>query len=153
MYGDLAMFLPDCVLAQTDRMSMAASQEVRVPILDHELVQFAATVPDRYKVRGRATKVLVREAMKDLLPAEVLNKPKSGFTTPVPIWIRSELREYVRDVLSPAAVSRVGIFQPPMVRQLLDEHERGQADHGRRIWALLNFVLWHKQARPQQVPR
>jgi asparagine synthase (glutamine-hydrolysing) len=147
MYGDLAMFLPDCVLAQTDRMSMAASQEVRVPILDHELVEFAATVPDKYKIRGRQTKLLVREAMKDLLPNEVLNKRKTGFTTPVPVWIRGQLRDYVQDILSPSAVADVGFLRDSCVRQLLQEHQAGQADHGRRIWSLVNFVLWHRQCR------
>ena len=144
MYSDLAMFLPDCVLTQTDRMSMAASQEVRVPLLDHELVEFAATVPDKYKLAGSQTKILLREAMKGWLPQSVLSKPKTGFTTPIPIWIRRELKDYVMDILSPAALAGTGIFEPTYVQRLLDEHNSSRADHGRRIWSLVNFMLWYK---------
>ena len=143
MYCDLAVFLPDSILTQTDRMSMATSQEVRVPILDHELVEFAATVPDRYKIRRGRTKILVREAMKDWLPPAVLRKPKTGFTTPIPIWIRNELKEYVTDILSPSAVARTGILNAAYVQRLLDEHLGAKADHARRIWSLVNFMLWY----------
>jgi len=143
MYVDLSMFLPDCVLTQTDRMSMAASQEVRVPILDHELIEFAATVPDACKARGRKTKILIRRALRDWLPPGVLNKRKTGFTTPVPIWLRGELKGFVHDVLSPEAVRRTGILEPACVGRLLAEHDGRQADHGRRIWAMVSFMLWH----------
>ena len=143
MYVDLSMFLPDCVLTCTDRMSMAASQEVRVPMLDHEMVEFAATVPDRYKASGGRTKILVRKALEDWLPEEVLNKPKTGFTTPIPMWIRGRLKDYVEDVLAPSALRRTGIINDDYVRRLLSEHISGKADHGRRIWSLVNFVLWH----------
>jgi len=147
MYVDLSMFLPDCVLTQTDRMSMAVSQEVRVPILDHELVEFAATVPDRYKLRRGQTKRLVRHALSDWLPKGVLDRPKTGFTTPVPIWIRDQLRQFVMDVLSPAALRRTGLIEPSCVGRLIDEHVSGRADHARRIWSLVHFVLWHEGRR------
>ena len=147
MYVDLSMFLPDCVLTQTDRMSMAVSQEVRVPILDHELVEFAAGVPDRYKLRRGQTKRLVRHALVDWLPEGVINRPKTGFTTPAPVWIRGPLKQYVTDVLSPAAIGRTGLINPPYVKRLLDEHIAGRADHARRIWSLVHFVLWH-EGRP-----
>lgn len=140
---DLAMFLPDSILTQTDRMSMAVSQEVRVPLLDHEMVEFAAGVPDRYKCRGRRTKILVREATRRMLPDAVVNKPKTGFTTPVPVWLRGPLRDYVRDVLAPAAVGATGILRPAEVTRLVEEHESGRADHARRIWSLVSFMLWH----------
>lgn len=152
MYCDLTVFLTDSVLTQTDRMSMAVSQEVRVPILDHKMVEFAATVPDCYKINKGRTKFLIREALKDWLPASVINKPKTGFTTPVPIWLRNELKDYVCDILSPAAIARAGILNPGYVQRLLDEHMRHRADHARRIWALVNFMLWHNNnicAAPQ----
>ena len=153
MYVDLSMFLPDCVLNQTDRMSMAISQEVRVPILDHELVEFAAAVPDEYKLHHGHTKRLVRYALKDWLPEGVLRKPKTGFTTPVPIWIRNELKEFVQDILSPAAIERTGMLNADYVEALLEEHITGRADHSRRIWSLVHFVLWHDSCyRRQQVP-
>ncbi|NLW87232.1 MAG: asparagine synthase (glutamine-hydrolyzing) [Planctomycetes bacterium] len=149
MYCDLSMFLPDCVLTQTDRMSMAASQEVRVPILDHELIEFAAGVPDRYKIRGGQTKLLIRHALKDLLPKAVLNKPKTGFSTPIPRWMRGPLRDYVQDVLSHSAIKDTGIINPMYVRELLEEHVSCQADHSRRLWSLVSFVLWHEnRSRP-----
>ena len=147
MYYDLTVFLTDCVLTQTDRMSMAVSQEVRVPILDHEMIEFAASVPDRYKVRRGRTKLLVREAMKGWLPERVLEKPKSGFTTPVPVWLRNELRDFVTDTLSEDAIRRTGVLRYPPVKRLLDEHFERRADHARRIWAVVNYVLWNDTRR------
>lgn len=143
MHLDLSMFLPDSVLTQTDRMSMAVSQEVRVPILDHEMVEFSATVPDQFKIHLGRTKILIRHALTDWLPPQVAGKRKTGFTTPIPIWIRNELAEYVGDILSPAAVRRTGILRPDYVQQLLAEHNSGRADHARRIWAAVHFMLWH----------
>ena len=144
MYLDLRMFLVDSILTQTDRMSMATSQEVRVPILDHELVEFAATVPDRYKVAKGKMKILVREAVKPWLPESVMNKPKTGFTTPIPIWIRGELKEYVMDILSHDSLKRTGLLNPHYVHKLLAEHMESRADHARRIWSLVSFMLWHE---------
>jgi len=144
MYCDLSVFLPDCVLMQTDRMSMAVSQEVRVPILDHEMVEFAATVPDRYKIHGGRTKILARHALKPWLPEQVINKPKTGFTTPIPIWIRNELKEYVADILAPSALERTGLFNSACVQRLLDQHNAAKADHARRIWSLVSFMLWYE---------
>lgn len=146
-YLDLAMFLPDSVLTQTDRMSMAVGQEVRVPMLDHEMVAFSTTVPGRYKSHRGGSKILVRHALKDWLPPEVTHKKKTGFTTPIPIWIRNELKDYVLDTLSPDRLASVGIFNLPQVARLLDEHMRRKADHGRRIWALVSFMLWHDACR------
>ena len=77
----------------------------------------------------------------------MLHKPKTGFTTPIPIWIRGELRDYVRDVLSPGALAATGIFEPGCVEQLLREHMEGRADHGRRIWSLVNFMLWYDSVK------
>ena len=145
MYVDLAMFLPDCVLTCTDRMSMAASQEVRVPVLDHEIVEFAAGVPDACKIRRGRTKVLLRHALKDWLPKGVLQKPKAGFTTPMATWIRRELKEYVADTLAPAALRRTGILNERCVHRLIEEHNAARADHARRIWAVVQFMLWHEQ--------
>jgi len=145
LYVDQSMFLPDCVLTCTDRMGMAAGQEVRVPILDHEIVEFAATVPDAHKCRRGRTKILLRHALKDWLPAEVLRKPKTGFTAPVPIWLRGPLRGFVRDVLAPDALRRTGMINPACVERLLGEHESARADHARRIWALVDFMLWYER--------
>ncbi len=145
MHVDLSMFLPDCILTQTDRMSMAVSQEVRVPILDHEMVEFAATVPDRYKAHRGRTKILLRHALQNRLPEGVLNKPKTGFTTPIPVWIRGELKEFVLDTLSPAALKRTGLFNAKFVEKIIDEHLAGQNDHARRIWSLVSFMLWYEK--------
>jgi asparagine synthase (glutamine-hydrolysing) len=150
-YLDLAMFLPDSVLTQTDRMSMAASQEVRVPILDHDMIEFAATVPHQYKCRWGRTKILVRKALEQRLPREVLHKGKTGFTTPIADWLRHELREFVCDALTEHRLKETGIINAAYVNELLKEHFSKTANHSRRIWSVVSFMLWWNLATPTSV--
>jgi asparagine synthase (glutamine-hydrolysing) len=144
LYVDTKLWLPDDLLARGDKMSMAASLEARVPLLDHRLVEFAATLPPSLKVKGLARKYLLRKVASDFLPEPILTRPKKGFPIPMGSWLRGEAREFCRDLLAPGTLERRGLFSPPAVARLLDEHESRAADHGAVLWALLSVELWHR---------
>ena len=144
-YVDLKSFLPDNLLQYTDRMSMAHSLEVRVPFCDHRLVEFLAAIPFGMKVRGLTTKVLLKRAVGDLLPPEVVDRRKLGFNPPMGIWLNRELRAMVDARLDPARLGRQGIFDPAFVRGLLDAHRAGRRDLSLHLWALVVFQEWMEQ--------
>jgi len=144
LYVDTTLYLPDVLLARGDKTSMAASLEARVPLLDHRLVEFAATLPPGLKVKGLARKYLLKKVARSLLPATVIDRKKQGFPTPISLWFRKEARSFLRDTLSPAAIAGRGLFNPQYVQQLLDEHDRGRADHGHIFWALIHVELWYR---------
>jgi len=144
LYVDTKLWLPDDLLARGDKMSMAASLEARVPLLDHRLVEFAAQLPAGLKVRGLSRKYLLRKVAREWLPEPVLRRPKQGFPMPMGRWLRGGARELCRDLLSPAVVRRRGIFSPAAVARMLDEHESEAADHGPALWALLSVELWQQ---------
>jgi len=144
LFADLKLYLPGDLLTLTDRMSMAHALEVRVPYLDHRLLEYAATIPPRLKLKGMERKYLLKRAVADLLPAAVLDRRKMGFSVPLTVWFRAELRSFVEDVLAESAVREVGVFHYPAVRRLLDEHFTLRANHDNQIWALLTFMLWHR---------
>jgi asparagine synthase (glutamine-hydrolysing) len=144
LYADIKSYLHELLMKQ-DQMSMAASIESRVPFLDHKLVEFTARLPERMKLRGLTTKYILRESMKGRLPDAILNRPKFGFPVPVGSWFRGAYRSVLDDyLLSERARSR-GHFDPVFVRQLVDEHQVGTADHSERLWSLVNFEMWMRQ--------
>ena len=140
---DLKTYLHELLMKQ-DQMSMAASIESRVPFLDHKLVEFAAGLPVKMKMRGLTTKYILRRAMRDRLPKEILTRKKMGFPVPVGAWLRGKF-SYILDeyVLSPRALER-GIFNPDFVRNLVHRHRAGE-QHDERLWALINFEIWQRQ--------
>jgi asparagine synthase (glutamine-hydrolysing) len=143
LYVDLFTYLHELLMKQ-DQMSMAASIESRVPFLDHPLVEFTATLPERLKVRGRTTKYILREAMRDYLPPEILSRSKMGFPVPIGRWFRDGYRRVVDEfVLGERATSRE-LFDTGYVRQLVNEHTSGHRDHAERLWALVNVEIWHR---------
>jgi asparagine synthase (glutamine-hydrolysing) len=144
LYVDTRLWLPDDLLARGDKTSMAASLEARVPFLDHELVEFAASLPPDLKLRRLARKYLLKKVSAPLLPPEILQRPKKGFPTPMSLWFRGELQDFVRDTLSPATIRRRGLFDSAYVERLLAEHTAGFADHGSQIWSLVCVELWHE---------
>jgi asparagine synthase (glutamine-hydrolysing) len=127
-----------------DQMSMATSVESRVPFLDHELVEFAARLPDEWKLSGLTTKRVLREAMKGLLPDAILNRPKMGFPVPFSAWTRGSWNQVVRDVLLDRRSRERGIIEPAAVDRLLRDHATSAIDAGDRIWSLLNLELWYR---------
>jgi asparagine synthase (glutamine-hydrolysing) len=141
---DLALWLPDDLLMKMDKMSMAASIEGRVPLLDHPLVEWAARLPARLKVRGLEGKHLLRRLARRRLPAAIIDRPKVGFTVPLSPWFRGPLREFMADtLLSPTALGR-GYFRPDVLRGYVDDHVSGRRDRARELWTLLTVELWHR---------
>ncbi len=142
---DIHGYLAGDLLPMTDRMSMAHSLEVRVPFLDHELLEFAASIPPELKIHSLTTKYILRKVAKNLLPGEILRGQKRGFSIPLAFWLRGELKHYVETVLSSERIDQMGYFNSHKVSQLLEEHFSSRANHENKIWALLVFCLWHEQ--------
>jgi asparagine synthase (glutamine-hydrolysing) len=142
LFLETVHFLADHNLNYTDRAGMAVGVEVRVPLLDLDLVKFAATVPSSMKQAGRIGKPLFKKAMEPYLPHDVIYRPKTGFGAPLRRWLRTELRDLVGDTLSPAAIRRRGFFEPVAVAKLIDQDRRGMIDGSYTIFALLSFELW-----------
>ncbi len=143
LYADVKTYLVELLMKQ-DQMSMAASLESRVPFLDHELVEFAARLPDEWKLSGLTTKRVLREAMKGLLPPAILNRPKMGFPVPFSPWIRGAWNQVVRDVLLDRRSRERGLIDPAAVDRLLRDHSTSAVDAGDAIWSLLNLELWYR---------
>jgi asparagine synthase (glutamine-hydrolysing) len=139
---DVKSFLADDILFKTDRASMAASLEARVPYLDHELVEYAFRIPDAYKLRGLVGKWILRRAFRGRIPERVLRRRKSGFSVPISSWLRAGLSPLAHDLLAPARLRRQGIFDPEPVGRLLDDHQALRGDHGRILWGLVMFQAW-----------
>jgi asparagine synthase (glutamine-hydrolysing) len=136
--------LPDDLLLLTDKMSMAVSLECRVPLLDHELVEMAATIPGELKVKGGRLKHLMKAALTPTLPDDILNRAKRGFGTPMGAWLKKELLPVVRELLSPAVVQRRGLFNPAAVSALVADHESNRSDGTDALLALLNLEVWSR---------
>ena len=131
---------------------MAHSLEARSPLLDHELMQLAASLPPDMKVRGTEKKVGLRAAMRGTLPDEIVDGRKQGFEVPLAEWLRGDLRELLRDVLLGAPATERGYFREARVRRLVDDHLAGRRDHARGLWTLLVFELWHQRAATRPKP-
>jgi len=142
---DASTYLPGDLIPKIDIATMAYALEARSPLLDHELMEFAASIPAAFKVRGRQKKWILREALREWLPDEILDRPKQGFTPPVSRWFRGELREHLREVLLDRGCLDRGYFRPDAIRQLLDRHERGADGVAKQLWALYVLELWHRE--------
>ena len=145
LYTDIKTTLVSEMLTKVDRMTMAHGLEARVPFLDHHLVEWAFTVPSRYKLRDREGKLLVKKAMEAHLPAEILYRPKQGFNVPMKLWMRTELRDFVCDTLASARFRGRGLYRAKSVTALLDNHFSGRMDVSNKIFALLMLELWHRK--------
>jgi asparagine synthase (glutamine-hydrolysing) len=143
LYSDIKTYLVELLMKQ-DQMSMAASIESRVPFLDHKLVEFAARLPDEWKLSGWTTKRILRQAMKGVLPKEILERPKMGFPVPFSDWTRRAWNSVARDVLLDRRARDRGIVDSAAVERLLDAHAAGRTRGGDRIWSLLNLELWFR---------
>jgi asparagine synthase (glutamine-hydrolysing) len=144
-YVDLKTYLADDILTKVDRMSMAASIEARVPLLDYHIVEFALNLPAPMKLQGTRTKSILRQAVKDLVPKTVLEKPKEGFSVPMKHWLRSSLKPMMLDLLSKAALKKHDYFDHRVVASWIQEHLECRANHSHRLWALMVFEMWHQQ--------
>jgi asparagine synthase (glutamine-hydrolysing) len=146
LYLDTKIFMASLNLTYNDKMSMASSVEVRVPLLDRELAEFVAwNVPPRLKLNGMiqpTTKYIFRKAMEDVLPKEVLQHPKAGFAAPIDYWLANDLKPMVDDLLSESTLRKRNLFEPAVVRGYVEEHRQGTQDWSMQIWQFLTLELW-----------
>jgi asparagine synthase (glutamine-hydrolysing) len=140
-YMDIKNYLPNDILTKVDRMSMAHSIEAREPLLDHKLVEFAATIPPELKLKGKTTKYIFKKAMEGILPNEILYRPKRGFAIPLGRWFRGQLGLYVRDLLLSRKSIERGIFRKSYIERLIEMNDRGRS-LDLHLWTLITFELW-----------
>jgi len=141
----LGRYLADDILVKADRASMAASLELRAPFLDTHVVEFAARLPWRLKLSLTRTKVLLKRALRGIVPDEILRRPKKGFGIPVAAWIRGPLRPLFEELYSDAELRRAGLFEPRAAQAMLQRHLRGEADLRKPLWTLAMFQLWQRK--------
>jgi asparagine synthase (glutamine-hydrolysing) len=135
-------YLPEDILAVTDRMSMLHALEVRVPFLDHKLLEFCATIPPEMKMRWFTKKYLLKKATRSMLPKEVINHRKQGFVGPMTQWLKTDLKGYVQETLTRKNLDRHGYLNFETVKRVLDEHFSGKQIHDTLIWSMLVFQKW-----------
>jgi len=153
---DLRYSLPDGILYKVDRMSMAHAVEVRPPFLDDRIVDFAARLPQHFKIAGRDTKLVLRRLMRGKLPESVLNRPKVGFDIPIHEWFRGPLRQLLLDTLNEEALNSTRLFHAPAIHKLIGEHLERRANWGYHLWGLMTLMLWMKRWKievPDAAPR
>jgi asparagine synthase (glutamine-hydrolysing) len=144
LYADTKAYLPNDILVKVDRMAMAHSLEVRSPLLDHKVMEFAATVPSDLKFRGWTSKYLLKRYVEQRVPPSAVHRPKMGFAIPVAAWLRGELRPIAEDLLLSSRATARGYFAPGRVRTLWDAHQQGARNHAHHLWALMMLELWHR---------
>jgi len=145
LLADLMTYLPNDLLVKVDIATMAVSLEARSPFLDHHVIEFAASLPEKFKLRGLTTKYLLKKVLRKLLPSENLDRRKMGFGVPIGHWFRGKMQPFLREVvLSEKALNR-GLFKPEIVRQLVDQHTEGKRDYSHQLWTLLMLELWFQK--------
>jgi asparagine synthase (glutamine-hydrolysing) len=142
---DAGGYLVDDLITKIDIATMAHGLEARSPFLDHQLMEFAATIPAELKVRGTQKKWILRQALRPWLPADILDRHKQGFSVPLASWLRGELRGWTRAILLDPATRSRGYFKPTAIARLLDRHDRGADGDAKRIYALVMLELWHRE--------
>jgi len=145
LYVDFKTWLANDILVKVDRMSMACSLEVRSPLLDHKIVEFAASLPPQLKFRGSISKYLLKRHVAARLPAASVHRPKQGFELPLAAWLRGDLREMARDLLFSTQAAGRGYVRPEAVKRIWDAHQSGYRNQSSQLWALLVLELWHRQ--------
>jgi len=145
MRVDQKTYLPDAMLTKVDRASMANSLEVRVPLLDHRVVEFSAALPEFYKYRNGTGKYLLKKLLAKYLPAELFERPKMGFGIPIERWLRVELKDLLLEYLSTERLKREGFFNADLVEKKVREHLSGRTNHQYRLWSLLMWQMWRER--------
>ena len=145
LLADMYYYLPGDLLTLTDRVSMQHSLEVRVPFLDHPLVELMARVPARYKASGWTKKRLLKRAFHSLLPGEILHRTKMGFSVPLALWLRTDLCSTMKDILAPSELKNISYLNVSEVESIMTAHLAGEANHETKLWALINLVCWHRE--------
>ena len=148
-YAYCRQYLLDYILVKVDRCTMMHSLEARAPFLDKDVAEFAARLPVEFKLRGLKRKYLLKKALADVLPPEILTRNKRGFLIPVARWLRDKLKPLVEDLLGETYLRRQGLFDPRGVRALVDEHDSGRVDRRKELWTLLVLQLWLEHNKPR----
>jgi asparagine synthase (glutamine-hydrolysing) len=146
-YLDTITYLPDDILAKVDRASMAVALEVRVPLLDHRLVEMSWRLPHRFKLRRGTSKWLLRQIAYKHVPKELLERPKMGFGVPIDQWLRGPLKNWAADLLGPAALRQVGLLKPEPIAEKWAEHQAGARNWQQFLWNVLMFQAWHPNSK------
>ncbi len=144
-YVDTKTYLADDILTKVDRMSMAVSLEVRAPLLDHKLVEFVAAIPANLKLRGIVSKYIFKESIKKLLPEEILNRKKMGFSIPLGDWLKKDIKKMAKETLFNSISQHRGYFNFEYVQKMWRQHQNGVSDFTNNLWALLLFEMWHQK--------
>ena len=147
LYTDIKTYLPDDILVKVDRMSMAHSLEVRAPFLDYRIIEFAASLPDDFKIKGEQKKVLLKQAFSRLLPEHILQRKKHGFSVPLASWFRADIRSFAETALLQSPPLE-GFFDVGFIRKLWDDHQCLKRDNSTVLWSLLMFSLWQREYLP-----
>ncbi len=145
MRVDQKTYLPDAMLTKVDRVSMANSLEIRVPLLDHRVVEFTAGLPERYKHRNGTGKYLLKKLLARYLPVNLFERPKMGFGVPIDHWLRFELKDLLLDYLSAERIKREGLFNSNFIEKKIKEHLSGQVNHQYRLWSLVMWEMWRER--------
>jgi len=145
LLADIMTYLPNDLLVKVDIATMANSLEARSPFLDHHVIEFAASLPEKYKLRGLTTKYLLKQMLRKLLPAENLDRRKMGFGVPISHWFRGKLQPFLRETLLAEASLKRGLFKPEAVKRLVELHTRGERDYSSQLWTLLMLELWFQR--------
>ena len=144
MYIDFKTFLQDDPLQKTDKMSMANSLEVRVPLLDNAIIDFSRKVPHDKKIKGFQTKYLLRKALAKCQPTEIAFGKKRGFTPPMALWLKNGLKDYMFSVLSRDSLLSVNFLNYNHITKIIDDHLNSKAENSRLIWALIVLINWYR---------
>ena len=142
MLMDLLTYLPDDILTKVDRAAMGVSLETRVPMLDHNVVEFALRLPQKYKLRNNQTKWLLREVLYRNVPQELIERPKAGFAIPIGLWLRTNLKDWADDLLDEVTMNSHGFFNAAKVRERWHQHQSGSHNWEHFLWNILMFQSW-----------
>jgi asparagine synthase (glutamine-hydrolysing) len=142
---DQGTYLVDDLLTKVDRASMAVSLEVRVPLLDHRVVEYTSRLPENFKYRRGVGKYLLKKLLAQYVPSHLFERPKMGFGVPIDRWFRTELKELLLSYLSPERLKKEGLFNEGLVEKKMREHLTGQANHQYRLWSLLMWEMWRER--------
>jgi asparagine synthase (glutamine-hydrolysing) len=148
---DLEGYLPEFQLAYMDRMSMAHSLEVRSPLCDYRLAEFATSLPSNYRLKGTRSKSILKDVARQWLPKAITDRKKVGFDSPVGQWFKDELRPFLATFLAPQEVARSGLLDPAAVQQVINDHLAGKRDSSLQLWTLIALETWHRMYIEDQV--
>jgi asparagine synthase (glutamine-hydrolysing) len=145
LFLDLKTYLVDDILVKVDRMSMATSLEARVPLLDYKIVEFAFSLPSKFKLNHLSTKWFLKKAMEGILPDDIIHRRKEGFSIPIKNWLKNELKELMLEYLSEKRVNEFGLFNYSMIENMISEHLKNRQNHSHRLWPLILLNLWRER--------